>query len=395
MALKKNQSTMDGLSIQTLAEMLLTKITAEGTASTDDRGKIVDGFLTFNSKEISKMPTKFKRIMTIEGNRVRCRIRSDKKSVSIELRYRRRGYNISVSATTAKEAKERFIEKIRAIEEGSDVERIPTNFDKFAHYYFDNFRIRQVSEATFKRDMMRYNKYIKPTFGGYPLKQITDKMIQDKIDEISAEGLQKTAEEIYCMLNILFKRANAYRIRLDNPVELVIPPEHYRENGQALTYEEEIFLLSQSRNTPYFKIFALALFTGLRPNEYATARIEDGFIVAVNSKRKGKKKEWKKIPITPMLSPFVKKGEDFDLRRPEAIRIKLKEILPNHKLYDLRTTFYTRCRECGVADVARDEFVGHSGGKLVNAYTDLSDDFLKKEGKKLDYWDKLKNAKKK
>ena len=62
---------------------------------------------------------------------------------------------------------------------------------------------------------------------------------------------------------------------------------------------------------------------------------------------------------------------------------KGKEILPNHKLYDLRTTFYSRCIECGVADVAQKLFVGHSLGELGNAYTDVSDEYLLKEGKKI------------
>jgi integrase len=56
-----------------------------------------------------------------------------------------------------------------------------------------------------------------------------------------------------------------------------------------------------------------------------------------------------------------------------------------HKIYDLRTTFYTRCRECGVADAERDEFMGHSAGALVNTYTDLSDEYLLKEISKLNY----------
>lgn len=64
---------------------------------------------------------------------------------------------------------------------------------------------------------------------------------------------------------------------------------------------------------------------------------------------------------------------------------RFNKIFPTHKLYDLRTTFYTRCQECGVADVARDEFVGHSLGALGNAYTDLSDEFLLREANKLNY----------
>ena len=42
----------------------------------------------------------------------------------------------------------------------------------------------------------------------------------------------------------------------------------------------------------------LALYTGLRPNELYTAKIEGNFIVAINSKRKNRKLEYKKIPIS-------------------------------------------------------------------------------------------------
>ena len=84
-----------------------------------------------------------------------------------------------------------------------------------------------------------------------------------------------------------------------------------------------------------------------------------------------------------MLRPYLKGVTELYFYRVENIRKKMKELLPNHILYDLRTTFYTRCQECGVAEVARKEFVGHSLGALGNTYTDLSDEFLLEEGKKL------------
>ena len=67
------------------------------------------------------------------------------------------------------------------------------------------------------------------------------------------------------------------------------------------------------------------------------------------------------------------------------MRKQFKNIFSNHILYDLRRTFYTRCKECNIADAARDEFVGHSHGTLENAYTDLSDEYLLKEGEKFKY----------
>ena len=95
--------------------------------------------------------------------------------------------------------------------------------------------------------------------------------------------------------------------------------------------------------------------------------------------------EYKRIPITPMLAPYVQGITSFEIINRDVIREKFKALLPNHIVYDMRTTFYSRCKECGIADAARDEFVGHSLGALGNAYTDLSDEYLLKEGAKFKY----------
>lgn len=109
------------------------------------------------------------------------------------------------------------------------------------------------------------------------------------------------------------------------------------------------------------------------------------YIVAINSKRKNQRVEYKKIPITPMLKPYVEKIPEIGKINRDVVREKFKAILPDHIVYDMRTTFYSRCKECGVADAARDEFVGHSLGALGNAYTNLSDEYLLQEGAKLKY----------
>ena len=87
---------------------------------------------------------------------------------------------------------------------------------------------------------------------------------------------------------------------------MVFHSKHEREHGTALTKEEEKKLLAETAGTPYQQMFAVGLYTGMRPNEYYTAKVEGNFIVANNSKRKNGKTELKKIPITPMLAPYVK-----------------------------------------------------------------------------------------
>lgn len=54
-----------------------------------------------------------------------------------------------------------------------------------------------------------------------------------------------------------------------------------------------------------------------------------------------------------MLRPYLEGVTELQFYRVEHIRDKMKEAQPNHKLYDLRIDFYTRCQECGVVEVAR------------------------------------------
>jgi integrase len=166
---------------------------------------------------------------------------------------------------------------------------------------------------------------------------------------------------------------------------MIFHTKHDREHGSALSKDEEKHLLNSMEGQPQQLMFAIGLYTGMRPNEYATAKIEGDFIIAVNSKRKNGKVEYKKIPITPMLKPFLVGITELKFSSLRVLRARFNKLFPDRRLYDLRTTFYTRCQECGVAPAARDEFVGHSFGALGNAYTDLSDEFLLKEGAKLCY----------
>ena len=324
------------------------------------------------------------------------------------IRYRRDGYNIVATSNSLEEAKRKFIEKLHAadqlkkqqeiakvtgtpipptplLKQQTEINGVPTTFDRFANYYFEKFHRRKVSASTYRVAISNYKNHVYPHFGDMPLRQITAEKCQMLLDRLIAEDKPRTEENVHTMLNMLFKAAIKHGIIQHNPIDMVFHTKHEREHGKALSKDEERELLEQTAGTPYQQMFAIGLYTGLRPNEYKTAYIEDGFIVANNSKRKNGKVELKKIPITPMLAPYVKEGDSLSFYRLEQIRHKFNGILPSHKLYDLRTTFYTRCMECGVAEAAIKKYVGHTLGGLADTYADLVDDFLRREGQKLRY----------
>ena len=363
--------------------------TAAFQADNSDSHLEPDGSVRFTQKEISKMPKTFKKEFRTNGCTAHVRKRrSGKHNWNYEIRYRRNGYDIQVSANSLDEAKRKFIDRLsvaeKAVNKASDA-AIPSTFTDFADYFFENLYKRKVAASTLRVALNQFKNHLQPCFGNMQLKKITPKNCQILLDKLEADGKGKTAEDLFTILNLIFKAAVKHGLIPNNPMDMVFHQKHERKHGKALTKAEERLLLEKTADTPYQLMFAIALYTGLRPNEYKTARIEDNFIVANNSKRKNGKTELKKIPVTPMLKPYLDGVTELKFTRLEQIRNKFNAILPGHRLYDLRTTFYTRCMECGVADAAIKKFVGHTLGGLADTYADLSDEFLFREGQKLLY----------
>ena len=358
----------------------------------DEKRLAVSSEIKFTKQEIKKMATTFKKVFIANGLTAHIlKKASGKNSFCYEIRYRANGYDIRAYSTNLQKAKEKFLEKTTPGEiEKYCIEKTtsPTaraSLEQFTTYYFETHRKEKVAEQTYKCDWGRVKKYIFPIFGNINIKQITPDKCQMLIQSIKNEGKSKTADEIYSLLSIIFKGAIAYGIIQKSPLAIVQRQKHINESGTALTKVEEDILLTGLTEYDFRIAVAIALFTGLRPNELETAKIQGDFIIAINSKRKNGKIEHKRIPIINALRPYIENGIP-KLPSPQLIRRRISAVLPNHKLYDLRTTFYTRCDEYGVATPARDEFVGHSAGALTNAYRDLSDEYLLKEATKLNAW---------
>ena len=372
------------VNIETL-ENLIRNGNTTANPSNPQQDKQANFGLKFTNEEIRQMPKTFKKEFRAEGCTAHVRKRPcGKNSFTYEIRYRRNGYNITITDKNLENGKRRFMQVLREADEVKQYGDIPYTFHSFATYYFEKFRVHKVTPDTFKKDISRYNKHLKPYLKEMPIKKITPNDCQKILDRLSEEGKGKTMEEIRGLMSVIFKMAIAHNLIDRNPLDVVLYKKHENEHGVALTKEEETQLLTRLKGSPYRSAYALALYTGLRPNEMKTAKIDGNFIVAINSKRKNGKIEYKKIPITKMLAPYLKE-QKLTIPFVRLFREKFKEILPHHKLYDLRTTFYTRCTECGIAEPAIKEYVGHSLGALGNAYTDLSDEYLLREAEKFVY----------
>ena len=353
------------------------------------------GIIEITQEDLKKMPKNITKGKILAGGfSVGWRkLQSGKNSYTYNVRFKREGYNIDFCDQHKENLKPRFLEELKNQSSQKQKESksgVPITFHPFALYYFNNFRVKKVVPETFEKDLSRYNNHLAPYFKETLIKSITPTHCQNLLERLTEQEKWKTASELYSLMNGIFDCAIDHHIIQFSPMDTVQAIEYEKESGSALLIEEEGHLLLAVKDTPYEICFAIILYTGLRPNEYITVRLDENklFIIAKKSKQKKKKngeEVFMKIPVTPMLRPYIEKYPDFKMLTAKYLRKIFKKILPNHMLYDLRTTFYTRCKECHIGEAARKEYMGHSLGALGNAYTDLSDEYLLREGEKFKY----------
>ena len=118
------------------------------------------GIVKFTKREISQMPTYFRKTLRTAGcNAHVLRRKSGKNSWNYMIRFRRDGYNIVATSNNLEEAKRKFIEKLptadelkkqqeiakvtgtpipptQLLKQQTEINGVPTTFDRFANYYF-------------------------------------------------------------------------------------------------------------------------------------------------------------------------------------------------------------------------------------------------------------------
>lgn len=118
-----------------------------------------------------------------------------------------------------------------------------------------------------------------------------------------------------------------------------------------------------------------------------TEYIEDNTLTIKN----GKLKAWQKnlfrtIPMSPMYQKTLGKINTHDVINIDDVNKELKKYLPNHTLKDLRHTFTTRARECGVDNELVAIWTWHSLSNITSSvYTHFSMEFQQEQAKRIDY----------
>lgn len=374
--------------LNALIEKLVSKPSA---GENGEKGlKVKIGKLQFTKKEIKEMPR-------LKDFSIR-----QKENGVYEIRFRKYGYNESFSSKYFSVAKQKAFTWLSEFERQikpnvhftvlseKDSERFSvsknTLFKPFADDYVYNIKKKRIKETTFRSYRVNYENYISPVYGKFKLNEIKPSFIQKHLDKIS-ERTPRACEDVKMLLNNIFDYAVNNGIIERNPVKAVYIQKHERKNGTALSPEQERKFVSDIKGSKYEKYYLKMLYSGVRPTEVLT--IQEDFtnntLTVKNSKLKSYQKNlYRTMPIFPKYKTI----QNYKLKKAnlEQLRIEFKKYCPNHTLKDLRHTFTTRARECGIDNEVVAVWTGHGLGNITSSvYTHFSMEFQQEQAKKLVY----------
>ena len=354
----------------------------------------------FTRQEIKAMPEHIRKIFIANNYIVNYRITSNG---YFEARIRRKGMYIEASGRDFETMRKRFMDRLAAFYERPPAEPTqeppePIRTAKtvlFGDYTRDWLKIKEqtTKPATFKEYERSFRVDLEPTFGMRPLADITRNDLQNYLFGIVGENKHRKAEKLALMLNCIFDMA-AEDFGLPSPMKKVVLPAYQTKRGQALTKDEELRLVNYCKTHKDVEgtdaLLVLLLF-GLRKSELKSIEVIEGkWLQCETSKeRLGQNVVLRKIPFTPMarkMLPFI----DFEKARVanlNTISTRMKRLLPERHPHELRHTFISRCRECGVPSEVVSIWAGHSltGTITSTVYTHFSEEFQLQEAEKVVY----------
>lgn len=373
---------------ETITLKKLKKITANPTKEDMDSGKYVE----FSKKEIEQMPEMFKRFFVIDEKVVSYRI--TQKGL-YQARFHREGMNIEVASKEFATMKRKFLAKLVEYANKQEQKGYPLFKDYAADWLKE--KARTVKETTYKGYEQIVRANLLPVFGEMSLNQMNRKNIQEFLFGYVDQGKNRTAQKTKILLTSMFDVIVDDFPALTNPMRKIVLNHYEVKKGQAFSKDEEMQIIEYCKKNPQYlgnDAILLLMYTGMRVGELASITVDDKYIHCISEKtRKGRKEVIRNIPITPMLQKILHMIDFQKVLRTsrDVARDAIKRIFPDRHPHELRYTFITRAKECGVNPEVVMLWVGHEHDKDVKTskvdrgYTTYSEEYLLAESEKICY----------
>ncbi len=147
---------------------------------------------------------------------------------------------------------------------------------EFFERWLNDYGKQHLSPTTLQGYQSIYHSGIAPALGKIQLKKLQAEHIQKYYGDKLASGMSCTTVNHHAMvLHKVLETCVKWQILPRNVADAVSPPRIRHVEMHSLTAEQVELVLTEAERTPYFALFSLALFSGMRQSELLAVRWKD------------------------------------------------------------------------------------------------------------------------
>ncbi len=175
-----------------------------------------------------------------------------------------------------KTAEKCLAELLHELDTGTLMKPTKTTFADFAARWLNEYARATLSPKTVEGYESIIRCHLKPALGNVPLAQVKPEHLQKLYAKKLAAGCSpRTARYIHVTAHVILHIAQKWGLLSRNVADSVTAPKQRRTEMHVLDEEAIQLMLEAARSTPYYSLYHLLLFTGLRRSEALALRWSD------------------------------------------------------------------------------------------------------------------------
>jgi integrase len=181
---------------------------------------------------------------------------------------------------TKKDAEKRLSELLHQLDTGTFMKPGKTTLAEYLERWLKDYAWPNLAPRTAEGYQYIAYRHLIPSLGNIPLRQIKPEHLQRYYSEKMASGRYdgkgglsaRSVRHHHMALHSALEVAVNWGVIARNPADAVNPPRVQRTDMQIWDEDDMRHFLSAAKDSPYYSIFYLALFTGMRRSELLALR---------------------------------------------------------------------------------------------------------------------------
>ena len=184
---------------------------------------------------------------------------------------------------TKRDADKRLAELLHQLNTGTYITPGKTTFGDYLAQWLKDYARPNLSPRTAEGYESIIRVHLQPALGSIPLTEIRPEHLQHYYSEKLSGGRYDgtgalsptTVSHHHTLLHRALRQALQWQLIGRNPADAITPPRPARTEMHTLSEDDLFRFLDAARETPYYALFYLALFTGMRRSELLALRWSD------------------------------------------------------------------------------------------------------------------------